>query len=347
MERVVGAFNLRAQSPFTEVWTTVTTEMKYGRIAGIEKPISRLMQGTIMTKDSDQEKANDLLDAVVEMGCNCFDSAHNYGGGGSERALGNWMEARGNRQDIVIMTKGCHQNKERQRVTPEDLDSDLKDSLERLKSDYIDIYVLHRDDPGVPVGPIVETFNKHFTEGKIHAFGGSNWTYQRIAEANEYAEKHGLQPFTVTSPNYSLAVQVESPWGNNCVSISGPQGADARNWYTDHRIPIFAWSSMARGFFSGRWNRENYEGMKGTPDASSVHAYCHEENWQRLDRVTEFARKKGVSVAQMALAWVLKQPMDLYALVGCWNPQEFADCVEALHLELSDREVAWLDLQDG
>lgn len=328
-----------------EEMTTVTSEMKYGHIAGTEKPISRLMQGTIMIKPDKQEESNELLDAVVGMGCNCFDSAHNYGGGGSERALGNWMEARGNREDVVIMTKGCHQSNERKRVTPEDLDSDLTDSLERLKSDYIDIYVLHRDDPDVPVGPIVETLNKHFNDGHIHAFGGSNWTHQRVAEANEYAEKHGLQPFTVTSPNYSLAVQVESPWGNDCVSISGPQGAEGREWYAEHNMPIFAWSSMARGFFSGRWSRENYEGLQGTNDGSSIRAYCHEENWQRLDRVRELAEKKGVSVAQMALAWVLKQPLDLYALVGCWNPEEFADCVDALHLALSEEEAAWLDLR--
>lgn len=323
---------------------TMTSNMTYGRIRGIAKPISRLMQGSIMMSDDRQEEANELLDAVAELGCTSFDSAHGYGGGACERCIGNWMEARGNREDIVVMTKGCHPRDGRKRVTPEDLTSDLLESLERLKTDYIDILVMHRDDPAVPVGPIVEILNKHLADGKIHAFGGSNWTHERVAVANAYAEDHGLQPFTVTSPNFSLAVQVESPWGDDCISLSGPQGAAGRDWYQEHNMPIFAWSSMARGFFSGRWTRENYEAMKGTPDASSIRAYCHEENFKRLDRVTELAAGKGVSVAQLALAWVLRQPLDIYALVGCYNREEFADCVGALSLELTAEETAWLDL---
>jgi aryl-alcohol dehydrogenase-like predicted oxidoreductase len=312
--------------------------MTHGNIDGLEKPVSRLLQGTMMLSDERQGEADILLDAVSSLGCNGFDCAHVYGGGACERA-------RGNREQTVVLTKCCHQDSTGKRVKPECITSDLADSLERLQVDYVDLFLFHRDDPAVPVGPLVETMNRHVCEGKVRLYGGSNWTHPRIIEANEYAYKHGLQPFAASSPNFSLAEQVQSPWGDDCISISGAKGAEAREWYRQQNLPVFGWSSIARGFFSGRWNRENYEAMKETPDASSVHAYCHEQNFQRLDRVIELAGKKGASVAQIALAWVLRQDLNVFALIGCYNYDEFSQCVDALHIDLSSEELAWLDLR--
>lgn len=321
------------------------TTMRYGRIEGLEKPVSRLIQGTMMIHTRDQEKANALLDGVYAAGCTTFDCGWVYGGGTSERALGAWLETRGLHDKVVILTKGAHHNADRKKVTPFDITADLHDSLARLRTDRIDLYLLHRDDPAVPVGPIVEVLNEHHAAGRITRFGGSNWTHRRIAEANEYAAKHGLEPFAVSSPNLSLAQQVESPWGDDCVSISGPENAEARGWYAERGMPVLVWSSMARGFFSGRWTRENYQGMLETGDASSVRAYCHERNWIRLDRVRELAARRGATVAQIALAWVLAQPLDLYALVGCHTPAEFAECVAAAALALTEAECDYLDLR--
>ncbi len=155
--------------------------MQYGTIAGIHKPVSRLVLGTMIISVQEQERSFALLDAAVELGCTTLDTAHVYAGGNSERGIGRWMQARGNREQMVIISKGCHHNADRRRVTPFDLASDLHDSLARLQTDYIDLYLLHRDDPSLPVGPIVEAFNEHLAAGRIRAFGGSNWTHQRIA----------------------------------------------------------------------------------------------------------------------------------------------------------------------
>ncbi|MBN2712457.1 MAG: aldo/keto reductase [Planctomycetes bacterium] len=322
--------------------------MQYGKIAGIEKKISRLIQGTMMVNDKSPEsleKGFEILDMAVSLGCNAFDTAHGYGGGGSERGIGKWMQTRGNREDIVILDKGCHPYDGRKRVTPEDLRSDLNESLERLQTDYVDMYVLHRDDPVVEVGPIVEELNRHLAAGRIKAFGGSNWTHQRVEAANEYAEKHNLAPFTVSSPNYSLARQVQSPWGDDCVTISGDENRGAREWYASRKMPLLTWSSIARGFFSGRYDRSNYKDIANGPDESSLRAYCHEENFQRLDRVAELASDKGVSIAQIALAYVMSQPLDIFALVGCYTREEFSQCVEASNMRLSPEECAWLNLE--
>jgi aryl-alcohol dehydrogenase-like predicted oxidoreductase len=175
--------------------------MKYGNVKGVEKPISRLVLGTMIINNGDLRKSFDLLDAVFELGGTALDTAHVYG---SEEPIGLWMKERGNRDKVVILDKGAHPSN-RPRVTPADITSDLSDSLARLKTDYIDVYMLHRDDPDVPVGPIVEVLNEHLSAGRIHAFGGSNWKYERIQEANEFAEAHGLVPFSASSPNYGLA----------------------------------------------------------------------------------------------------------------------------------------------
>jgi aryl-alcohol dehydrogenase-like predicted oxidoreductase len=291
------------------------------------------------------ERSFALLDAVFEMGGNTLDTAHVYAGGNSERGIGQWMADRGNREQMVIVSKGCHHNADRKRVTPFDLNADLYDSLARLQTDHIDVYLLHRDDPDVPVGPIVEALNEHWQAGRIHAFGGSNWTHQRIEEANEYARTHGLRPFTASSPNYGLAEQVLDPWGPGCVTLSGPQNVEARAWYRANQMPVLAYSSLARGFFSGRITPENLDQMRDTLDRACQTAYCHEVNLRRLERAMALAAKRGVTVPQIALAYALHSPLDVYPLVGAANGNEYAQNVEALDIALTDAERAWLNLE--
>jgi aryl-alcohol dehydrogenase-like predicted oxidoreductase len=318
--------------------------MEYGKVEGIDKPVSRLVQGSIMFQQDEAEKGFAMMDAVLEMGCNTVDTAHVYGGGQCERVLGQWMEARGNRDQIVVISKSAHLNADRNRVTPHDIASDMFDSLARLRTDYVDLHLLHRDDPSVPVGPIVEALNEHKEAGRIHAFGGSNWQPERIAEANEYADKHNLTPFVASSPNYSLAEQVEEPW-KDCISISGPDNEAKRQWYGDSDMPLFTWSSLARGFFSGRITRANFESIKDELDDSCVQAYCYEQNFTRLDRAAELAAERGKTVPQVALAFILRQPLNVFALVGCEKPEEFRANIEALELQLSQEELDWLDLK--
>ena len=320
--------------------------MEYGNITNVDKPVSRLVQGTIMLSTAEEEYSFDLLDQVYEAGINTFDSGHLYGGGDCERTLGRWVEDRGLRDEIVILTKCCHMNADRARVTPYDISSDLHDSLARLRTDYIDLYLLHRDDIRVPVRPIVDRLNHYIGAGNLGVIGGSNWTHERIERANLYAATSGQQPFTVSSPNFSLAEQAEPPW-RGCISISGKDGVAARSWYQENQMPLFTWSSIANGFFSGRVNRENYDGLveQGLFDESAVRAYCTDENFERLDRVGQLAEEKELSIPQVALAYVLGQPLNIYALVGARNGDEIRANLQALQTELSADEMAWLNLE--
>ncbi len=317
--------------------------MKYGSVAGLEKPVSRLVQGTLSLNPAEREAGFALLDAVLEMGCTCFDTAHVYGGE-REKAFGQWIRDRRVREKVVILAKGAHHNDVRPRVTPFDIASDLHDSLARMQVDYCDLYVLHRDDPRVPVGPIVEALNHWQREGKIRAFGGSNWSHTRLQEANDYAAAHGLNGFTLSSPHFSLAEQLKPPWPG-CLSITGHTNSAAQEWYSRAQMPLFAWSSLGGGFFSGLITPDNLNEIKDNQHKLSAECYASDANFERLARVTELAKRKGCTSALIAMAWLMRQPMNIFALVGCRSAEEFKQNVEALEIELTDEETAWVDLR--
>jgi aryl-alcohol dehydrogenase-like predicted oxidoreductase len=284
-----------------------------------------------------------LLDCAMGLGINAFDIAYVYGGGDSERAIGKWMEERGNRENVFIVTKGAHPNRDRKRVTPYDITSDLMDSLARLRTDYIDVYLLHRDDEDLPVGPIVDILNEHRAAGRIRAFGGSNWKHGRIAEANAYAAAAGLAEMAVSSPNYGLCEQVDDPWGPGCVTISGAIGAAAREYYRGNNMPVMAYSSLGRGMLSGRVTRGNYKEML---DGAALKAYAYEVNFARLDRASGLAAEKGVSVPQIALAYILNQPLNVFPIVGAASEAELANTAAAIGVALTAQELAQLENTD-
>ena len=321
--------------------------MKYGSIPGVTKPVSRLVQGTANTvfDPSKPDQAFALLDRAMEHGINTFDTAHVYGEG-NETTLGNWVRERGVRDQVVILAKGAHPSQGQNRVTPEAVEADLTESLRRQKSDYFDLYVLHRDDPSVPVGPIVEALNKHKDAGTIGAFGGSNWSWERIKEANDYAAAHGLTPFAVTSPNYSLAEMYADPWAG-CVSISGPSGQAARDYYAETGIAVMPWSSMAGGFFSDTYHRDNLETFAKDDGFAQIciKCYCGKTNFERLDRARELAQAKHLTVAQIALAFTFSQPMNLFPLVSSLTRDQFAANAAAVETSLTPGELAYLDLK--
>ena len=203
--------------------------------------------------------------------------------------------------------------------------------------------MLHRDDPDVPVGPIVEALNEHVRAGRIRAFGGSNWSVERIQEANKFAQAQGLVPFTVSSPQFSLAEQMEAPW-TGCVSIGGKQGRSARSWYEQSQIALFTWSSLASGFFSGRYVRANGKDGDAPIDDLCMRCYGYEENFTRLDRAATLAEKRGATLPEIALAYVLCQPANIFPLVGCQTREEFEVNAAALEIDLTPQELAWLDL---
>ena len=314
--------------------------MKKVNISGTAKQFSQIVLGTMIIGLQNYEDSKALLDDALALGINALDIAWVYGGGDSERAIGQWMQERRNREQIFIITKGAHHNRDRLRVTPYDITSDLMDSLARLRTDYIDLYFLHRDDESKAVGPIMDVLNEHHKAGRIRAFGGSNWTHGRIAEANAYAKAKGLIPMTASSPNFGLCEQVDDPWGPGCVTISGPKGASARSFYREQDMPVFAYSSLGRGMLSGRVSRDNYKDLL---DSAALKAYAHEVNFQKLHRAHSMAEQKGLTVPQIAIAYILNQPFKVFPIVGAASKQELTEAAALTGIALSEKECAWLD----
>jgi aryl-alcohol dehydrogenase-like predicted oxidoreductase len=314
--------------------------MQYGTIPGLAKPVSRIVQGCIMLNPEDEAANHALLDAVFEAGVNAFDNAHVYGNGDTERVFGRWVASRGIRDKVVLLDKGAHHNADRKRVTPYDIEADIHDSLARLKFDHIDLYALHRDDPSVPVGPIVESLQRHKAAGLIGPYGGSNWRADRVAAANDYARAHGLEPFAFSSPHFSLAEMVEAPW-DDCISITGAHAAE-QDWYSQEMMPVFSWSTLAGGWFSGRLSRANQ-----AEHTESLHMHCYgcEANLQRLERAEQLGKERGLSPAQMALAYVLNQHLNAFPLVAAFDSREIKELAAAVEVALTPQELSWLDLR--
>ena len=310
--------------------------MEYISIPGVDKPFSRLVMGNVRTLSQTPE----LLDLAVERGITVVDTARVYGE--NERIIGEWMERKGLREKVVVISKGCHPNADRNRVTTFDLSSDLFDSLARLRTNYIDLYLLHRDDRSVPVGPLVDALDEHARTGRIRAWGVSNWRHDRIQEAVEYARSRGKRAPTVSSPHYSLARQFGEPWGPGSETITGPENRAARDWYESSGMVITPYSSLGRGLFSGRIDRENYGAVA---DEVCRGAYCHEENFRRLDRARKLAADKGVEVPQVALAYLLNVPLRVCPVVNMNSAAEVDSNVAALSIRLSPVELAWLNLE--
>lgn len=318
--------------------------MEYVEIPYVDKKISRILYGTAISPFMEGGDGDDLLDAVYAMGINTFDTARVYNK--AEKSLGNWMEKRGNRKEVVLLSKCAHPDVfGRKRVNEKEIREDFAKSADYLKTEYIDIYLLHRDDPEVEAGRIVELLNAMHEEGKIGAFGGSNWTHQRIEEANAYARKHQLIPFAVSSPNFGLADQVQDPWGGGCVTISGPSHADARAWYQDTRMPVIAYSSLGHGLFSGRVKSSEPEKAKEVMDAPAMKGYGCPENFERLRRCEELAAENHCTVPEIAMAWIYNQNLNTFAVVSSSKAERMQQNIDAMYRKLSEQEVQYLDLQ--
>jgi len=301
--------------------------MTYGRIPHLEKPVSRLVMG--VDNQDTMPHAAVVFDDWFEQGGNAFDTARIYGN--REEILGAWVRSRGVREQVVILDKGAHTPD----CFPDKLTSQLLESLGRLRMDYVDIYMMHRDNPDVPVGEFIDVLNEHVRAGRMRAFGGSNWSSERVEAANAYAAAHGLQGFSAVSNNFSLARMVDPVWAG-CIQASGPED---RAWFERTQTALMPWSSQARGFFTRARPDDR-------SDAELVRCWYADDNFRRLERCQSLAAKRKVLPIQIALAYVLTQPFPTFPLIGPRTPAETRTSLPALDIRLTPKERAWLNLED-
>lgn len=283
--------------------------------------------GSVLPIARPDEQTLRHLDALLDIGCTAFDIAASYQLGGTERLFGYWMRSRRNRDRLFLVGKGAHPYPllKPNRLTPEDLRSDLEDSLRRLATDRIDLYLVHRDSPTVAIEPILEALVGFLREGKILAYGVSNWHHDRLDALDALAKKNGVPPPAASSPQFSLVRWVRPQWPG-CVSISGDPSA--RAYYAARKLPVLAWSPLGRGFFSG---------------AKRDSVYDSPANASRRARAEELARKAGCTSTQVALAYLYSQPFPVHAVIWSRSVDNMRKNLEATKLRLSEDDLRWLE----
>ncbi len=284
-----------------------------------------------------------LMDVFMDAGGNCIDTARVYtawlldGEGASESLIGRWLKQRGNREKVVISTKGGHPPVKRMnegRLSRACIESDLEESLKVLNVNEIDLYWLHRDEVTRPVEEIMETMSRLVSSGKIRAIGCSNWKIERIREANAYAQTHGLVPFCASQIQWSLAFS--TPEAHKDPTIVCMNGEDY-TWYLENNLPVMAYSSQAQGFFS----------MAAAHGLNSINQKAFErfltpENIARLERVKAYAAQNGLSHTAVVLGYILCNRLPAMAIIGCKTMEQLKDSLTAADIMMQADLADWL-----
>ena len=320
--------------------------MKLVQFNGIPQKGSRLVYGTGVpaTWNDDQAIAFETLDLAWEAGFRTFDTANRYGH--AEEHLGAWMESRGVRDQLVLHDKGCNpgENGSTDTMSGESIRAFVEESLRRLRTDHLDFYLLHRDDESVPVGEIIETFNALHEEGKITRFGGSNWRMHRIIEANQYANDHDLAGFTAVSPCYNIGEYVDDPFGGSITLTGSPEAEAYRAWLAEqdpNALVISTYSALGRAFFSGKYRTDGDKPIEECMSPQPIQEYGRKDNYARLARMEQFGAERGLTVAQVAIAWLVNQPLYVYPIVSPTGTH-IQEIVAAADVVLTKEEVDWL-----
>lgn len=284
-----------------------------------------------------------LLDAFVEKGGNFIDSAHVYSDwipgekSRSEKLIGAWLKERRNRPQIVIGTKGAHPRLESMhtpRVSPQEIITDLDESLAYLQVDSIDLYWLHRDDPTRPVEEILDTLNNQVKAGKIRYFGASNWRANRLQAAQDYAARAGIQAFSADQVFWNAAVV--DPNGIPDKTMV-PMDADLMNFHHSTRLPAIPYTSQANGLFD-RMAKGTLEKM----GPMALKTYPEAANRKRYERICKVAEQTGKTVNQIVLAFLMNQPFVTVPIIGTTRIEHLHDSLQASGTYLSAEQLDYL-----
>jgi aryl-alcohol dehydrogenase-like predicted oxidoreductase len=320
-------------------------DMDYVRVPGIELQVSALCLGVpeIGIRQTEAE-AHRLLDFWVENGGNFIDTARMYSDWipgekqRSERILGDWLKAAGLRKQMVLATKGGHplfENILRSRLSPSELADDLQASLNKLGTDYIDLWWLHRDDEKVPVEEIIDTCDAFVREGRVKVLGAANWSAGRVRKANDYAARVGKAGFKATQLFWNLG----SRHYRGLDPTMRAMDEVAEQLHQAGHLVAMPFSSQAGGFFTN-W-------LEGDPVArqqAESSGYATKRNFQIANLAGEIARRNSVSAGSVVLAYLRAHPFRVVPIVGCSTPAHLADSIKALDFILSDAD--WKSLRE-
>ena len=294
-------------------------------------------------KQNNDEEYFPFLDMYVNLGGNCIDTARSYcswienGESSAETTIGRWFKARNNREDIILVTKGGHdgwiEGERVPRLNREELEGDLNKSLEVLQTDYIDLYLLHRDDESTPVEEIMPILNDFVKSGKVHFIGASNWKTERIEKANEFAIKNGMEPFRVSQIYYSLAHTSKEAIGDPTIACMDTK---AYAWYKKNNFPVMAFSPQAKGFISKVASGESITHHMESQFVSTA-------NLARLSRVKTMCEETGYSPATLVLGYLNSQQFPVCSVFSATKLWQLEEDMQAGDIVLDEKQLAFLE----
>mmetsp|Transcript_1276 Transcript_1276/g.2061 ORF Transcript_1276/g.2061 Transcript_1276/m.2061 type:complete len:406 (-) Transcript_1276:201-1418(-) len=321
------------------------------------RSMDSLVMGTVALPNVPSGDPFQLLTDAYDRGFRRFDLARTYGMGKSEDIFGRWMqECNIDRETIGVVTKGGMGNDKygdpnRPMCTSESLRSELTASLESLRTDYADLYMLHRDDLRIDVREFVDWMNDLKRDNLINEWGVSNWSARRVEEAYDYALKNGLAPPTATSPQLSLAVPLVEVWPST-ESLSCPSKDIDLAWYKEHGIEVMGWESLAKGFMAvptlWRSHELPHYVMHGPDpeigtDAWRIsriqRAYCTPQNYQRRSIANKIAKDSGMTLAQVSLLYLLTKCDNISVLVGADRTSHLDEMAELQNWALDEEAL--------
>jgi aryl-alcohol dehydrogenase-like predicted oxidoreductase len=314
--------------------------MEYRKLGRTGLEVSELALGTMQFGwTTDEEAAWAVMDAFLEAGGNLIDSADIYSrwaegnpGGVAEEMIGRWMKAKGNRQEVVVATKvrgRMWEGPNGEGLSRAHIMRAVEDSLRRLQTDYIDLYQTHWFDEETPIEETMRALDDLVRAGKVRYVGCSNYPAWRLAEALWASDKHGLVSYVSLQPHYSLVHREE--FEREMAQLVGKYG-----------IGVINYSPLAGGFLTGKYRR-------GEPPPESARAegverrYYNERNFDLLDKMEEIGRAHDKGVLQVALAWLLTNPLVTAPIIGANNVEQLGASLEAVGFRLSEEELGVLN----
>jgi aryl-alcohol dehydrogenase-like predicted oxidoreductase len=302
--------------------------IKHSALSGI--PL--VLGGNVFGWTADQDTSFEVLDAFYEAGGRMIDTADVYSawvpdhkGGESEAVIGAWLEARGVRKDMKIHTKtGMLGGKEL--YAPATVLASLDRSLERLRTDHVDLYYAHRDYDELPIGEIVSAFDGAAKSGKARALGASQFNAARLSAALDAADAQSATPFSVAQNEYNLVSRAQF-------------GPELQQLCAAHDMPMLPYYSLAAGFLTGKYR--NRTDLAGKARGSTVKRYI-DDGQAVLKAMDPIVKDLFATHAQVALAWLLEQPGIAAPIASATTADQVDDLVEMLELELSAAQLASL-----
>lgn len=290
--------------------------------------------GNVLGWTAGPEDSHAILDAFIAGGGNFIDTADAYSqwvpgnpGGVSERVLGEWMARRGNRDKLVIATK-VGSKRDRAGLRPDNIRTACDESLARLKTDRIDLYYCHRDDPGTPLADTLGTLNELVKSGKVRYIAASNYSAPRLREALDVSAAHGYARFVAMQPHYNLLVrnEYEGPLAQLCEREG---------------LSCFPYYSLAAGFLTGKYR--SAEAAKGAAREARLGGYIDERAWRVLAAMDAVAARRGLSHVAVALAWLLAQPTVVAPIASASRLSQVEGLLAATRATLTAEDVAELN----